>query len=176
MENWGLLTYRTTAILFDEENSDSGYKKQVSYVVAHGMVLTILLKQTENLYWLEIAHQWFGNLVTMDWWSDLWLNEGFATWVGWLAIDRFHPEYLVWSQFVADAVQNASQLDSLRGSHPIEVPVKDALEIDQLFDAISYLKGSSVIRMLSNHLGVKTFLTGVSNYLKAHSYGRGRTM
>lgn len=110
----------------------------------------------------------------MDWWSELWLNEGFATWVGWLAVDRFHPEYLVWSQFLAGDVQAASRLDSLRASHPIEVPVKDALEINQVFDAISYRKGCSVIRMLSNHLGVELFLSGVSDYLKAHSYGIGR--
>lgn len=107
----------------------------------------------------------------MDWWSELWLNEGFATWVGWLAIDHFYPGFQVWCQFVTEAVQTAQQLDSLRGSHPIEVPVKDALEIEQIFDAISYLKGSSVIRMLSNHLGVDTFLRGVSDYLKAHAYG-----
>lgn len=107
----------------------------------------------------------------MDWWSELWLNEGFATWVGWLAIDYLYPDFQVWCQFVTEAVQTAQQLDSLRASHSIEVPVKDALEIDQIFDAISYLKGSSVIRMLSNHLGVDTFLRGVSNYLKAHAYG-----
>lgn len=107
----------------------------------------------------------------MDWWNELWLNEGFATWVGWLAIQRFHPDHLVWSQFVAESVQTAFQLDSLRSSHPIEVPVKDVLEVDQIFDAISYLKGSSVIRMLSNHLGVETFLSGVSDYLRKHQYG-----
>lgn len=107
----------------------------------------------------------------MDWWSELWLNEGFATWVGWLAVDHLHPDYQVWTQFVTEAVQTAQQLDSLRSSHPIEVPVKDALEIDQIFDAISYLKGSSVIRMLSNHLSVEVFLKGVSDYLKAHAYG-----
>ncbi|KAI4096149.1 MAG: hypothetical protein LQ344_001212 [Seirophora lacunosa] len=107
----------------------------------------------------------------MDWWSELWLNEGFATWVGWLAIDHLYPDFQVWCQFVTEAVQTAQQLDSLRASHAIEVPVKDALEIDQIFDAISYLKGSSVIRMLSNHLGVDTFLRGVSNYLQAHAYG-----
>ncbi|KAI4242677.1 MAG: hypothetical protein L6R40_003898 [Gallowayella cf. fulva] len=158
MENWGLVTYRTTAILFDEQHSAAKYKNRVAYVVAH-----------------ELAHQWFGNLVTMDWWSELWLNEGFATWVGWLAIDHLYPEFEVWSQFVTEAVQTAQQLDSLRASHPIEVPVKDALEIDQIFDAISYLKGSSVIRMLSNHLGVETFLRGVSEYLKAHAYGNATT-
>lgn len=122
-------------------------------------------------YYPELAHQWFGNLVTMDWWNELWLNEGFATWVGWLAIHRFYPDHLVWSQFVAESVQTAFRLDSLRSSHPIEVPVKDVLEVDQIFDAISYLKGSSVIRMLSNHLGVESFLSGVSAYLKKHQYG-----
>ncbi|KAL9028297.1 MAG: hypothetical protein Q9196_003321 [Gyalolechia fulgens] len=153
MENWGLITYRTTAILFDEQHSAAKYKNRVAYVVAH-----------------ELAHQWFGNLVTMDWWNELWLNEGFATWVGWLAIDHLYPEFEVWCQFVMEAVQTAQQLDSLRASHPIEVPVKSALDIDQIFDAISYLKGSSVIRMLSNHLGVDIFLRGVSEYLKAHAY------
>lgn len=83
MENWGLVTYRTTAVLFDEEKSDDRFKNRVAYVVAH-----------------ELAHMWFGNLVTMDWWNELWLNEGFATWVGWLAVDHLHPEWNVWSQFV----------------------------------------------------------------------------
>jgi aminopeptidase N len=74
MENWGLITYRTTAVLFDPATSADSYRNRVAYVVAH-----------------ELAHQWFGNLVTMDWWSELWLNEGFATWVGWLAIDHLYP-------------------------------------------------------------------------------------
>ncbi|EIT83329.1 puromycin-sensitive aminopeptidase [Aspergillus oryzae 100-8] len=158
MENWGLVTYRTTAVLFDEGKSDTRYKNRIAYVVAH-----------------ELAHQWFGNLVTMDWWNELWLNEGFATWVGWLAVDHFYPEWNIWSQFVAEGVQQAFQLDSLRASHPIEVPVKNALEVDQIFDHISYLKGSSVIRMLSDHLGRDTFLRGVANYLKTHAYGNATT-
>lgn len=158
MENWGLVTYRTTAILFDETTSDPRYKSRVAYVVAH-----------------ELAHQWFGNLVTMDWWSELWLNEGFATWVGWYAVAHFYPQWDIWAQFVTEATQQAFQLDALRASHPIEVPVKDALEINQIFDAISYLKGSSVIRMLSGHLGVEVFLNGVSDYLKAHAYGNATT-
>ena len=83
MENWGLVTYRTTAVLFEEGKSDEKYRNRVAYVVAH-----------------ELAHQWFGNLVTMDWWSELWLNEGFATWVGWFAIDHLHPEWDVWAQFI----------------------------------------------------------------------------
>lgn len=158
MENWGLVTYRTTAVLFDEENSDPKFKNRVAYVVAH-----------------ELAHQWFGNLVTMDWWNELWLNEGFATWVGWLATDHLHPDWNVWPQFVSEGMQTAFTLDSLRSSHPIEVPVKDALDVDQIFDSISYLKGSSVIRMLATHLGQDVFLKGVSNYLRAHSYGNAKT-
>lgn len=158
MENWGLVTYRTTAVLYDEENSDAKYRNRVAYVVAH-----------------ELAHQWFGNLVTMDWWSELWLNEGFATWVGWLAVDHLHPDWNVWPQFVTEGMQGAFALDALRSSHPIEVPVKDALDVDQIFDAISYLKGSSVIRMLAGHLGVEVFLKGVSSYLKTHSYGNATT-
>ena len=158
MENWGLITYRTTAVLFDEYASDQKYRNRVVYVVAH-----------------ELAHQWFGNLVTMDWWNELWLNEGFATWVGWYAVDHLHPDWNVWGQFVTESMQMAFQLDSLRTSHPIEVPVKNALEVDQIFDHISYLKGSSVIRMLAAHLGVEVFLKGVSDYLKAHTYGNART-
>ncbi|KAF3894071.1 Glutamyl aminopeptidase [Trichophyton interdigitale] len=158
MENWGLVTYRTTAVLFEEGKSDEKYRNRVAYVVAH-----------------ELAHQWFGNLVTMDWWNELWLNEGFATWVGWLAVDHFHPEWNVWSQFVTESVQQAMKLDSLRASHAIEVPVRNALEVDQIFDHISYLKGSSVIRMLSSHLGQEVFLKGVAKYLKAHKYGNATT-
>jgi len=86
------------------------------------------------------------------------LNEGFATWVGWLAVDYLYPEWDIWSKFTSESLQSALTMDSLRGSHAIEVEVNDALEIDQIFDAISYMKGSSCIRMLSNHLGVETFL------------------
>ncbi len=158
MENWGLVTYRTTRVLFDEKTASARLKNDIAYVVAH-----------------ELAHQWFGNLVTMDWWDELWLNEGFATWVGWLAVDHIHPEWEVWAQFVNEGFENAFKLDGIRSSHPIHVPVRDALDVNQIFDAISYLKGCSSIRMLANHLGVKTFLKGVSNYLKAHAYGNAKT-
>ncbi|KHN94795.1 Peptidase M1, alanine aminopeptidase/leukotriene A4 hydrolase [Metarhizium album ARSEF 1941] len=158
MENWGLVTYRTTQVLFDEKTSDARFKNAVAYVVAH-----------------ELAHQWFGNLVTMDWWDELWLNEGFATWVGWHAVDHLHPEWQVWAQFVNEGMEAAFRLDGIRASHPIHVPVRDALDVNQIFDSISYLKGCSAIRMLANHLGVKTFLEGVSNYLKAHAYGNAKT-
>ena len=158
MENWGLVTYRTTQVLFDEKTSDTRFRNAVAYVVAH-----------------ELAHQWFGNLVTMDWWDELWLNEGFATWVGWHAVDHLHPDWQVWSQFVNEGMETAFRLDGIRASHPIHVPVRDALDVNQIFDHISYLKGCSAIRMLANHLGVKTFLKGVSNYLKANAYGNAKT-
>ncbi|KAL7624561.1 hypothetical protein AAE478_006128 [Parahypoxylon ruwenzoriense] len=158
MENWGLVTYRTTAVLFDEKTSDARYKNRVAYVVAH-----------------ELAHQWFGNLVTMDWWDELWLNESFATWAGWYAVNEFHPDWQVWAQFVNEGMEMAFKLDGMRASHPVHVPVKDALDVNQIFDHISYLKGCSTLRMLVNHLGEKAFLQGVGAYLKKHAYGNAKT-
>ncbi|EPE07584.1 aminopeptidase 2 [Ophiostoma piceae UAMH 11346] len=158
MENWGLVTYRSSALLFDEKTSDNRFRNRIAYIVAH-----------------ELAHQWFGNLVTMDWWDELWLNEGFATWAGWLATEALHPEWDVWAQFVNEGMERALKLDSLRASHPIQVTVRDALDVNQVFDAISYLKGCSVIRMLANHLTTEVFLSGVSAYLKGHKYGNAKT-
>ncbi|KAG0211144.1 hypothetical protein BGX28_008454 [Mortierella sp. GBA30] len=158
MENWGLITYRTVALLYDEKTSAASYKEQVAYTVAH-----------------ELAHQWFGNLVTMEWWEHLWLNEGFATWVGTLAVDHVFPEWDTWSNFVINEYQQGLSLDSLRSSHPIEVPVADPHEIHQIFDAISYSKGASVIRMLSNWLTVDVFLAGIRRYLKKHEYKNATT-
>ncbi|ORX60726.1 aminopeptidase [Hesseltinella vesiculosa] len=153
MENWGLVTYRTIYLLFDEKNSSVQFKKSTAYVVCH-----------------ELAHQWFGNLVTMQWWNELYLNEAFATWVGWLAVDHIYPEWDIWTSFVNDDMPRALKLDSLRSSHPIEVDVADASEIHQIFDAISYDKGASVIRMLSSWLGVDTFLAGVRRYIQRHKW------
>ncbi|ODV96496.1 hypothetical protein PACTADRAFT_33662 [Pachysolen tannophilus NRRL Y-2460] len=158
MENYGLITFRSTALLFDEKTSDTKYKQKIAYVVAH-----------------EVAHQWFGDLVTMDWWNELWLNEGFATWVGTLAVSYLYPEWEFFTSFISTSLQSALALDSLRGSHPIEVPVYSALDIDQVFDDISYLKGASAINMLSSSLGVDVFLRGVSLYLKKHKYGNAKT-
>jgi aminopeptidase N len=158
MENWGLIVYRTTALLFDPATSDSQFRTRVVYVVAH-----------------EIAHQWFGDLVTMDWWEQLWLNEGFATWAGWAAVENLYPEWDVFSMFVYEHLQQGLTLDSFRGSHPIEVPIQDASQVSQIFDHISYLKGASIIRMLSSKLGLKTFVKGVARYLKRHSYSNAST-
>lgn len=154
MENWGLITYRVVDLLYDEKVSGAATKERIAEVVQH-----------------ELAHQWFGNLVTMDWWDGLWLNEGFATWVSWYSCNKFFPEWNVWQTYVTDNLQRALGLDSLRSSHPIEVPVKKADEINQIFDAISYSKGSCVLRMLSTYLGEDVFLEGVRRYLKKHAYG-----
>ena len=131
MENWGLVTYRETALLLDPAQTSLSNKQRVAEVVAH-----------------ELAHQWFGNLVTMAWWEDLWLNEGFATWVATLAMDHLFPEWQVWTQFIDEEFAQAQELDSLANTHPIQVPVDDPRALDEIFDAISYAKGASVINML----------------------------
>ncbi|KAI8635130.1 peptidase family M1-domain-containing protein [Xylariaceae sp. FL1651] len=158
MENWGLITYRVVDLMLDEKASGAAMKERVAEVVQH-----------------ELAHQWFGNLVTMDWWEGLWLNEGFATLMSWLSCNHFYPEWKVWENYVADNLQSALGLDSLRSSHPIEVPVKRASEVDQIFDAISYSKGSCVLRMISTYLGEDVFLEGVRRYIKKHAYGNTQT-
>ena len=158
MENWGLITYRIVDVLLDEKTSGASRKERIAEVVQH-----------------ELAHQWFGNLVTMDFWDGLWLNEGFATWMSWYSCNSFYPEWKVWQTYVIDSLQGALSLDSLRSSHPIEVPVKRADDINQIFDAISYSKGSSVLRMISKYLGEDVFLQGVRNYIKKHAYGNTQT-
>ncbi|KAM7276178.1 hypothetical protein ACFE04_018044 [Oxalis oulophora] len=139
MENYGLVTYRETALLYDEKHSAAANKQRVATVVAH-----------------ELAHQWFGNLVTMEWWTHLWLNEGFATWVSYLATDSLFPGWKIWTQFLDESTEGL-RLDGLAESHPIEVEINHAGEIDEIFDAISYRKGASVIRMLQSYLGAEPF-------------------
>ena len=111
----------------------------------------------------------------MDFWDGLWLNEGFATWMSWYSCNVFYPEWKVWETYVIDNLQGALGLDSLRNSHPIEVPVKRADDINQIFDAISYEKGSSVLRMISKYLDEDTFIKGVRSYIKKHAYGNTQT-
>ncbi|MXZ92383.1 MAG: M1 family metallopeptidase [Chloroflexi bacterium] len=158
MENWGCVTYRETALLVDPENSSAGTRQRVAEVVAH-----------------EMAHMWFGDLVTMDWWDDLWLNESFATWVGTKAVDWLFPEWSMWTQFVNMDTNRAFNLDGLKNSHPIEQEVLNPAEVSQLFDAISYSKGGSVLRMLENFLSPGAFRRGLNIYLNRHSYANART-
>ncbi|KAE8687604.1 Aminopeptidase M1 [Hibiscus syriacus] len=157
MENYGLVTYRETALLYDEQHSAAANKQRVATVVAH-----------------ELAHQWFGNLVTMEWWTHLWLNEGFATWVSYLATDSLFPEWKIWTQFL-DETTDGLRLDGLAESHPIEVEINHAAEIDEIFDAISYRKGASVIRMLQSYLGAECFQKSLASYIKKHTYSNAKT-
>ena len=158
MENWGCITYRETALLVDPANSSAGTRQRVAEVVAH-----------------EMAHMWFGDLVTMEWWDDLWLNESFASWMGTKAVDWAFPEWEMWTQFVNMDTNRALSLDGLKNSHPIEQEVKDPAEISQLFDAISYSKGASVIRMLEQFLTPAVFQQGLHQYLDANQYANART-
>ncbi|KAJ3074533.1 Aminopeptidase 2 mitochondrial [Podochytrium sp. JEL0797] len=153
MENWGLVTYRNVYLLCDEAKATANQKKMIGYIVGH-----------------ELAHQWFGNLVTMTWWNDLWLNEGFATFVGWLSTDHLFPEWDVWTGFITGELSSALNLDSLRSSHPIDVDVKSAKDVPEIFDSISYAKGASVIRMLNDFLGGQVFMDGVRAYLQEFKY------
>ncbi|MBI3319681.1 MAG: M1 family metallopeptidase [Candidatus Omnitrophica bacterium] len=158
MENWGLVTYRETALLVDPKHSSAAARQRVAEVIAH-----------------ELAHQWFGNLVTMAWWTDLWLNEGFASYMGPKAVDDQFPEWHIWSQYVAGEYLGALRNDSLRTSHPIEIPVHNPHEIREIFDAITYSKGSSVNRMLEHYLTEPVFRRGLQTYLTRYAYGNART-
>ena len=159
MENWGAVTYRETALLVDEELSSTVNKQWVALVIAH-----------------ELAHMWFGNLVTMEWWTHLWLNEGFASYIEYLAVDKIFPAWHIWTQFVYMDHSKALELDGLKNTHPIEVEVHHPSEISEIFDAVSYSKGASIIRMLANYLGEKVFQKGLQSYLKKHQYSNATTL
>lgn len=158
MENWGAVTFRETALLIDEDNSSLAMRQYVATVIAH-----------------ELAHQWFGNLVTMDWWTHLWLNEGFASYIEYLPVHHVFPEWEMWTQFMALDYAAGMEKDQLVNTHPIEVEVHHPDEIDEIFDDISYRKGSSVIRMLAEYLGPEVFRKGLVHYLKRHSYKNATT-
>jgi len=153
MENWGLITFREQTLLMDPEHTSLSTKQYVAIVVCH-----------------ELTHQWFGNLVTMRWWTDLWLNEGFASWMEYLAVNDQFPEWNLWTQFAVDEQQAAMKADALEHTHPIEVPVNHPDEIRSIFDMISYQKGASMIHMLHDYLGPKPFRDGLRHYLKTHAY------
>eukprot|EP00514_Thraustochytrium_sp_LLF1b_P000018 CAMPEP_0184519588 /NCGR_PEP_ID=MMETSP0198_2-20121128/6710_1 /TAXON_ID=1112570 /ORGANISM="Thraustochytrium sp., Strain LLF1b" /LENGTH=912 /DNA_ID=CAMNT_0026910121 /DNA_START=34 /DNA_END=2771 /DNA_ORIENTATION=+ len=158
MENWGLITYREVDLLIDSVRASSQQKQRVAVVVAH-----------------ELAHQWFGNLVTMEWWSGLWLNEGFASWMMSYCTDVLFPEWSMWEQFVIADQGGAMRLDALVSSHPIEVPIKHAEEVEAVFDAISYFKGASVVRLIYSFLGGDFFKQGLQLYMDRFKYKNTET-
>ncbi|WOG89386.1 hypothetical protein DCAR_0208624 [Daucus carota subsp. sativus] len=157
MENYGLIVYRETELLHDDLHSAAANTQRLAIVVTH-----------------EVAHQWFGNLVTMEWWTHLWLNEGFATWISYLATDIIYPEWRIWTQFL-DTTTGGLQMDALETSHPIEVEVRTARAVDETFDAISYKKGSSVIRMLEDYLGADIFQKSLGSYIKRYASKNAKT-
>lgn len=153
MENWGCITFRETGLLVGEHTS-TRIKQYVVMVIAH-----------------ELAHQWFGNLVTMKWWNDLWLNESFANWIEFLATDHIHPEWDMWTQYFDDETTYAFERDSLSHVQKIQQEVNTPEEIQTLFDpAIVYAKGGSLLNMLHAHIGAENFKNGLRVYLSKHKY------
>ncbi|MEI6659949.1 MAG: M1 family metallopeptidase [bacterium] len=158
MENWGAVTFREAALLVDDEHTSLANKQWIAIVIAH-----------------ELAHQWFGNLVTMEWWTDLWLNEGFAEYLEYVCVDHVFPKWNLWDQYLGERYSIALRLDALENSHPVQVTVHHPDEISEVFDMISYAKGSAVIRMLAEYIGPDKFREGLSHYLKKHSYKNTQT-
>jgi aminopeptidase N len=153
MENTGAIFYRETDLLAEAKSASVGTRKKISSILAH-----------------EMAHQWFGDLVTMQWWDDIWLNEGFATWMANKPLAAAHAD---WSVDVDEAEENrtALGLDSLKSTRPIHADVTTPAQIDEAFDAIAYQKGAAVLRMVEHYVGAETFKKGVNAYLQAHAYG-----
>ncbi len=156
MENWGAISFRESALLADERTSTLR-RRVIAEIVAH-----------------EIAHQWFGNLVTMEWWNDIWLNESFATHMSFKMVDRFYPDWDALGQFLFIETGPALLGDSMDSTHPIDVEVKNVDEIGGIFDEISYGKGASVLRMIEAFVSEEAFRRGVAGYLRAHAYGNAR--
>ena len=157
MENLGAITFRETALLVDAGAASHAELQRVADVVAH-----------------EIAHMWFGDLVTMSWWNGIWLNEAFATFMEMLAVDAWKPE---WQRWVAFGVSRAAafSVDGLHATRPIEFPVRAPREADAMFDVLTYEKGASVLRMLEQYLGPEVFRQGVRDYLRAHQFANADT-
>lgn len=152
MENSGAITFRERLMLVDPERASLGTRKQVAAIISH-----------------EIAHQWFGNLVTMKWWDDIWLNEGFATWLANKPLARWRPEWKVELDDAADT-QSALGIDALRTTRPIRISVETPDEINEVFDGIAYEKTAGVLRMLEAFVGADAFRKGISSYLKTYAY------
>ncbi|KAL7069753.1 hypothetical protein ACQ4LE_011141 [Meloidogyne hapla] len=159
MENWGLITFRESALLCDPVLTSSVTKQNITQTVVH-----------------EVGHFWFGNLTTMKWWCDLWLKEGFATFMEFVMIGYNYPEFKIWLNFVSSQVVTAMGRDSMRNSHPIEVPINNPNELEDIYDSITYDKSNCVIRMLFNYLGEPAFQKGAHIYLDRFKYSNATTV
>ena len=167
MENWGGITYYESKLLFDPKSSSAETKQDIYEVLAH-----------------EMAHQWFGDLVTMAWWDNLWLNEGFASWMGSKCTAHFNPQWEVWlrrefprdpTRRVGIAKEAAMESDARSTTHPIQQPVATEAEANGAFDDITYKKGQSFLRMLESFLGEDVFREGIRRYMAAHMYSNTTT-
>ncbi|HZJ34678.1 MAG TPA: M1 family metallopeptidase [Candidatus Angelobacter sp.] len=154
MENWGLITYREMLLLADPKTTSVSCKHYIAAVITH-----------------EVSHQWFGNLVTMEWWNDLWLNESFATFIEYVALDALEPSWNVWLDFASSESMYALSRDSLAGVQPIQIDINHPDEISTLFDgAIVYAKGAKLLKMLQAYIGDSAFKTGLKNYFQIYAY------
>ncbi|KAF4756586.1 hypothetical protein FOZ62_025884, partial [Perkinsus olseni] len=158
MENWGLITFREQDLLITEDSGSAEAIYRITVTVCH-----------------ELAHMWFGNIVTIKWWNDIWLNEGFATWTSYAAASYIFPDSSFWAAFQTSMVDRAMQLDCLESSHPIQVTCLDGREAFDNFDAISYNKSAAVIHMLTTHIGMARFKERIHTYLDRHKYSSART-
>jgi puromycin-sensitive aminopeptidase len=157
MENLGCITYRETLMLLDPATATHGERLDVAETVAH-----------------EVAHMWFGDLVTMRWWNGIWLNEAFATFMSYLAVDAWRPAWRVWTTFTRLRA-GALDVDSLDATRPIEYPVRTPDDASGMFDTLTYTKGAAVLRMLERWLGPTRFRNGIRRYLRTHAYGSTET-
>jgi aminopeptidase N len=157
MENWGGIVFNESILLFDPSSSPDALRRSIFGVLAH-----------------EMAHQWFGDLVTMGWWNDLWLNEGFASWMQNKVATNLHPDWEVWLNS-GTAKQAAMDVDARRTAHPIQQPVADESEAESVFDSITYLKSQAFLRELEDYLGAEKFRDGIRRYMAAHAYGNATT-
>ncbi|MDB6017623.1 MAG: pepN [Pedosphaera sp.] len=157
MENWGAITYNESVLLFDPQTSSEQTRQDIFVTVAH-----------------EMAHQWFGNLVTTAWWDNLWLNEGFATWMETKATDHFNPDWQMWLNAGAEKTAVMSG-DARNTTHPIQTPIENESQANDAFDSITYQKGGALLRMLESYLGEETFRRGIHEYLAAHLYSNTTT-
>jgi aminopeptidase N len=167
MENWGGITYYESVLLFDPKNSSAKTQQDIFAVIAH-----------------EMAHQWFGDLVTMAWWDNIWLNEGFASWMGSKCTDHFNPEWNEWlrrnvsrdpSRRVGFPKDTSMQADARSTTHPVQQPITTEAQAGTAFDDIAYRKGQSIIRMLESFLGENVFRAGIRKYIAAHKYSNTTT-
>jgi tricorn protease interacting factor F2/3 len=153
MENWGAVTFREILLLYYHGKTSKAIRERIAEVICH-----------------ELAHQWFGNLVTMKWFDDIWLNESFATYMAFKALHHIFPQWDNWQNYVTDTVFEGMALDSLHSTHPIHVHGVQVKDIDELFDEISYDKGGSVLRMIEGYLGGEKFQKAIRNYIRMFQY------